>query len=79
VTITRAEYATAKRQLRVEAATTDPAATLRVYVTSTNEPIGPLSRSGDRHRGQFSWPSNPQRITVRSSGGGTAARDVATK
>jgi hypothetical protein len=79
VTIARADYATSKRQLRVEAATTDPAATLRVYVASTNELIGTLSKSGDRHRGQFSRPSNPQRITVRSSGGGKATREVATR
>jgi hypothetical protein len=77
ITITRADYA--KRQLRVEATTTDPGATLRVHVTATNELIGTLSKSGDRHRGLFSWPSNPQRITVRSSGGGTAETDVRSR
>jgi hypothetical protein len=77
VTITRAEYSTGSRELRVEATSTSANAVLRVYVTSTNELIGTLSNDGGgRYRGQFTWPTNPQNITVRSSLGGSASRSV---
>jgi hypothetical protein len=80
VAITRAEYATSKRELRVEATSTEAAATLSVYVTSTDAFVGALTKSGGgKHRGQFSWPSNPQSVTVRSSHGGSATRTVTTR
>jgi hypothetical protein len=47
------------------------APTLRAYVTSSNTLIGTLSGDVDgSYIGDFSWPSNPQVITVRSSLGG---------
>ena len=77
VTITRAEYQTGNRRLRVEATSTNATATLQVFVTSTNQLIGTLSNNGSgRFRGQFSWPVNPQTITVRSNFGGQATRTV---
>jgi hypothetical protein len=46
---------------------------LSVYVTSTNTLIGAMSGDIDgSYIGSFSWPANPQMITVRSSKGGTA-------
>jgi hypothetical protein len=66
--------------LRVEATSTSSNATLTVYVTSTNAPIGTLrNEGGGRYRGDFSWSPNPQNITVRSSLGGTASRAVTAK
>jgi hypothetical protein len=63
-----------------EASGTNSSATLNVYVTSTNELIGTLrNEGGGRYRGDFSWPSNPQGITVRSSAGGSATRGVTLK
>jgi hypothetical protein len=77
VSITRAEYDSGNRRLRVEATSTRSTATLRVFVTSTNQLIGTLSNDGGgRFRGEFSWPVNPQSITVRSNFGGQATRAV---
>jgi hypothetical protein len=45
---------------------------LRAYVTSSNTLIGALSGDIDgSYIGNFSWPTNPQVITVRSSLGGS--------
>jgi trimeric autotransporter adhesin len=75
VSISRAEYDSGKRVVRVEATSSGSGATLRAYVSATNELIGTLSAG----RGEFSWPSNPQSITVRSSLGGSATRSVTAK
>jgi len=79
VRITRAEYTVSKRVLRVQATSTSSAATLRVYVTGTNELIGTLTNLGGKYIGQFTWPINPQSVTVRSSLGGTATQTVTAK
>jgi hypothetical protein len=80
VTIQRAEYAGGNQELRVEATSTSASAILQVFVTSTNTLIGTLQNDGGgRYSGRFSWPSNPQSITVRSSLGGSATRTVALK
>jgi len=77
VSITRAEYETGNRRLRVEATSTRSTATLQVFVTSSGQLIGTLSNNGGgRYRGEFSWPVNPQSITVRSNFGGQATRTV---
>ena len=73
VVITRAEYDTGNRRLRVEATSTNANATLQVFVTSNSQLIGTLSnQGGGRFGAEFAWPVNPQSITVRSSGGGSA-------
>jgi hypothetical protein len=75
-----AEYSSGNRQLRVEASSTNSSATLNVYVTSTNVLIGTLrNEGGGRYRGDLSWSSNPQSITVRSNFGGSASRTVVVK
>jgi hypothetical protein len=77
VSITRAEYDSGNRRLRVEATSTRATATLQVSVTSSNQLIGTLSNDGGgRYRGEFSWPVNPQSSTVRSNFGGQATRTV---
>jgi hypothetical protein len=77
VAITRVEYDSAQRRLRVEATSTRATATLQVFVTSSGELIGTLSNEGGgRFRGEFSWPVNPQSITARSNFGGQATRTV---
>jgi hypothetical protein len=75
VSIARADYDSGKRVLRVEASSSSSSATLKAYVSSTNELIGTLSGG----KGEFSWPTSPQNITVRSSLGGSAARTVSAK
>jgi hypothetical protein len=78
VSIQRAEFSSGR--LRVEATSTSSSATLRVFVTSTGALIGTLQNDGGgRYRGEFSWPTNPQSITVRSSLGGAATRSVTLK
>jgi len=80
VTITRAEYETGNRRLRTEATSTRANATLQAFVTSNNQLIGTLSnQGGGRFRGEFSWPTNPQSITVRSNFGGQATRTVTVR
>ena len=80
VSITRAEYDSDKRELRVEARSSRSDATLRVLVTSTNQLIGTLTNNGGgKYSRQFTVSTNPQNITVRSSFGGTATRAVALK
>ena len=80
VTIQQADYFASKRQLRVGAKSTSPSATLQVYVTSTGALIGTLQNLGDgRYTGQFTWPVNPQSITVRSSLCGSGTKTVTAK
>jgi hypothetical protein len=80
VTITRAEYDSGNRRLRVEATSTRATATLQVFVTSSGQLIGTLSNDGaGRYRGEFTWPVNPQSITVRSNFGGQATRTVTAR
>jgi hypothetical protein len=80
VSITRAEYETGNRRLRIEATSTRTNATLQALVTSNNQLIGTLSnQGGGRYRGEFSWPVNPQSITVRSNFGGQATRTLTVR
>jgi hypothetical protein len=80
VAVQLAEYSSGNRELRIEATSSNSGAVLRCYVTSTGALIGTLANEGGgRYRGQFSWPSNPQSVTVRSSLGGSATRTVAAK
>ncbi len=80
IDVTRAEYDLAKRVLGVEATSSDATATLTVFVTATGEMIGTLTNEGaGRFRGQFTWPVNPQNITVKSNKGGAASADVIAK
>ena len=80
VSITRAEYSAGNRELRIEATSTNSSAVLSAYVTSTNQLIGTLTNNGGgRYEGRFTWPSNPQNITVRSSLGGSATQTVVSR
>lgn len=80
VSISRAEYDSSKRALRVEAASTRSNATLQVFRTSDGQLIGTLNNEGGgKYFGQFSVSANPQNITVRSSLGGSATRSVTAR
>jgi hypothetical protein len=81
VAIQRADYFVRKTLLRINSTSTGaPSAVLRAYVTFTNELIGTLIYTGGgKYQGQFIWPTNPQNITVRSSRGGSASRNVTVK
>ena len=79
VRITRAEFDSGKRVLRVEATSTNGSATLQVFNSGSGALIGTLSGSGGQYRGEFSVSTNPQNITVRSSLGGVATRAVDAK
>jgi probable HAF family extracellular repeat protein len=80
VSIQLAEYSAGNAQLRVEASRSNASATLTVYVSSSNTLIGTLRNDGGgRYRGDFSWPTNPQNITVRSNLGSSASRPVTLK
>jgi hypothetical protein len=80
VAIQRAEYVVSKAKLHVNATSTNNSAVLKCYVTSTNALIGTLTnRGGGMYSARFSWPTNPQNITVRSSFGGQATRTVTVR
>ena len=77
VTVLSAVYTNGNHLLKVRAqssvkSTVRNAPTLRAYVTSSNTLMGSLSGDVDgSYVGNFSWPTNPQMITVRSSLGGS--------
>lgn len=78
--VSRAEYDSAKKELRVEATSSDATASLTVFVTATAEMIGTLTNEGGgSFKGQFTWPVNPQSITVKGSQGGSATASVTAK
>jgi hypothetical protein len=80
VSITIAVYSTLTQQLNIQATSTSNTATLSVYVTSTGQFIGTLSnRGGGNYSGKFSWPTNPQSITVQSNLGGSVTKTVKVK
>jgi hypothetical protein len=80
VTVTRAEYDSAKSTLRVEATSTNAGATLQAFVASTGQLIGTLTNAGGgKYAGQFSVSSNPIKITVKSSLGGSTTQGVIGK
>jgi hypothetical protein len=80
ISISRAEYDRSKTTLRVEASSSRSNATLQVFITSTNQLLGSLTNNGGgRFSGQFSVPTNPQNITVRSNFGGSSSRAVTLK
>lgn len=77
VQITRAQYDTGRSQLTVQATDTNDTATLTVSVTNTGEILGPMmNQGGGNYRAKFSGISNPQKITVTSSLGGSATARV---
>jgi hypothetical protein len=76
VTVTAAQYDVARSSLQVKATDSDPNATLQAYVTSTNALIGVLRKNAAGYAGKFSWPSNPQNITLKSNLGGSASGNV---
>jgi hypothetical protein len=80
VRITRAEFESDKRVLRVEATSTSSNATLQVFVTATGQLLGTLANNGGgQYRAELSVSTNPQNITVRSSLGGVATSSVVAK
>ena len=77
VRISKCAYDPDNKVLSIEATSTSSSATLRAYVTSTNTLIGTLTNNGGgRYSRQFSWPSNPGNVTVKSSLGGSASCSV---
>ncbi|MBI2917350.1 MAG: hypothetical protein HYY01_05075 [Chloroflexi bacterium] len=80
IEVRRAEYDSAKQELRVEATSSDGGASLTVFVTATRELIGTLANEGAGvFKGQFTWPINPQSITIKGSQGGSATATVTAK
>jgi hypothetical protein len=80
VKITLAEYDLARQVLKVQATSTSTTAALTVSVTSMAQVIGTLTNvGGGKSEGQFAWPVEPQSVTVKSSGGGSATRTVTAR
>ncbi len=80
VAIQAAEYRTSRRELSVQATSSNASATLTVYAAATGQAIGVLSnRGGGRYDRTFSVATNPQTVVVKSSLGGSASRTVSLK
>jgi hypothetical protein len=80
IAVQRADYFRTRQVLRVEATSTTSTAALSVYETPSGAFIGTLTpHDGSRYRGEFTWPVNPQNITVRSDRCGLAASNVTVK
>ena len=80
VSVNAAQYDSRRGRLTIDARSTVRSATLSVYVTLTGELIGTLSnKRNGRYQGQFSWPVNPESITIKSSHGGNATAAVTSK
>jgi hypothetical protein len=79
VAIQKADYVTSKRQLSVQASSSNASATLTVSAASGSV-IGVLtSKGGGRYEGTFNVAVNPQSIIVSSSLKGSASRAVTVK
>ncbi len=78
VTITRAQYVTATKQLTVLATDTNDTATLTVKVTSTGEVLGTMmNKGGGSYSAKFrNVVTNPGMVTVTSNFGGSATARV---
>lgn len=77
VQITRAQYATARSQLTVQATDTNTTATLTVSVTSTGTVLGPMTNNGGgSYSAKFTALPNPMNITVTSNSGGSDSARV---
>jgi hypothetical protein len=75
VAIQRAEYRS--KSLRIDATSTEGNAVLQVYVTSTGAFIGTMTKIGrGSYDAKLPWPTNPKNVTVRSSFGGSASKQV---
>lgn len=79
VSVSKAEYDSGKRTLKIEASSSRSTATLQAYVTSSGALIGTLTNNGGKYSGQFNWSTNPQNITVRSNLGGSTSSVVSAK
>jgi hypothetical protein len=80
ITVPVADYFAKRRLLRVEATSSNPFATLSVLESSSATFIGILTPyDTNRYRGQFTWPVNPQHITVRSDRCGLGTKEVTLK
>jgi len=80
VAIIVAQYRPSRKLLSVQATSTSALAALNVHVTATGQLIGTLANNGGgKYSGQFTWPSNPKTITVKSNLGGSATKQVTVR
>jgi hypothetical protein len=77
VAIQAADYFRKRNVLRVQATSSISTAALSVYEIPSGAFIGTLTRyDRSRYSGEFTWPLNPQNITVRSDRCGLAESNV---
>ena len=80
VKILKAQYVTAQEALIIRATSTSTTAALQLFVTSTDEFIGILTEtSRGKYVGKFSFPFNPESVTIRSTDGGSDTAIVTVK
>ena len=80
VAIQKADYVTSKRELTVQASSTNQFTNMAVTVTSTGQLLGFLLNKGaGSYQATFSVAVNPVNITVTSDLGGTASLAVRAK
>jgi hypothetical protein len=79
VAIQAAQYFRRRQLLRVDATSTSSTATLSVFESSSAAFIDTLTPYNGSMHDEFTWPVNPQNITVRSNRCGVAASNVTVK
>jgi len=78
--VTRAEDAVRQGQLKLDALSTSPSATLTVWNASTGALIGSMSNAGNgKYTGTFAVPVAVTSVTLKSSLGGTTTGSVVQK
>jgi hypothetical protein len=75
--ITRAEYTISQKQLRLEATSSNAAATLTAYDAATGAFIGTMTFSGGgKFQLQITWPTAVKDVTIKSTKGGSSSGAV---
>jgi hypothetical protein len=80
VAIQQAVYHKGKQELTIQATSSNPAAMLKAYATSTGALIGTLRNDGGgRYSASFRKVANPGSVTVVSDRGGSATKTVSVR
>jgi len=75
--LTRAEYTISQKQLRLEATSTNSAATLTAYDTASGAFLGTMTFSGGgKFQLQITWPTAVKSVTIKSTKGGSVSGAV---
>ncbi len=79
ISITQAAWRRSSKAFQVKATSTNDSAQLTVSVKATGVTIGSMSNvGGNSYVGNFTWPTSPVQVTIRSNYAGSATANVTT-